>query len=477
MSKNSGILVMKFGGTSVGTPAALEHVLQIVQSARHEWQQVIVVSSAFSGMTDDLIHSARQAAAGNLQPFDDTLRILTNRHQEALSALVPDALQRQAAWQELQTLIESYANLVQAIAVLGEATPRALDAVVGLGERLSVRVIAAALRAKDLPAIALDATSLIVSDEQYQAAVPDMTATSAKTLALLNPLLLRAEIPIITGFIAATPAGIPTTLGRGGSDYSAAILAVALHAQEVWIWTDVDGIMSADPRLAADAHTIAELSYREVSELAYFGAKVLHPKTIQPVVEAGIRLKVLNTFRPEQPGTLITQRMLDPENGAVIKAVTAIRGVRLITVAGRGMLGVPGVAARILGAVATTGATVPLITEASSEQSLCFAVPADVSSAVLAVLNESLAADIERRNIERISASEEVVIVTAVCPQMQHRMGVAGKIFSALGDSEVNVLAIAHGSSDVSISLVVSEQDLQTTIKALHALTWNGVSR
>jgi len=206
---------------------------------------------------------------------------------------------------------------------------------------------------------------------------------------------------------------------------------------------------------------------------------VLHPKTIRPVIEAGIGLRVLNTFNPQHPGTAITNHPNGADgDAAIIKAVTAIRGVQLITVEGRGMLGVPGVAARIFSAVATTGATVPLITEASSEQSLCFAVPTDMSAAVLAVLEETLAREVERRNIDRIWASEEVVIVTVVCPNMRHRLGVAGKVFSALGDSGVNVLAIAHGSSEVSISLVVNYKDLQTTISALHHLTnGQGINR
>jgi len=264
-------------------------------------------------------------------------------------------------------------------------------------------------------------------------------------------------------------------LGRGGSDYSAAIFGVVLDADEVWIWTDVDGVMTADPHLARDARTVAELSYREVSELAYFGAKVLHPKTIRPVIEAGKILRVLNTFNPTNPGTLITTDVNgNSKQTGIIKAVSVVREMQLITVEGRGMLGVPGVAARIFSAVATTGATVPFITEASSEQSLCFAVPADMTPAVLSVLEKSLAHEIEQRNIDRIWASEEVVIVTAVCPQMRYRWGVAGKIFTSLADNEVNVLAIAHGSSEVSISLVVSAGDLEATIQAIHKLTVNG---
>jgi aspartate kinase len=376
---------------------------------------------------------------------------------------------------ELNDLIQNFQHLVQAIVVLGEATPRALDAVAGLGERLAVRVVAAILRSQGIPALAVDATDLIVSDGQHQAAVPLMQPTQKKADMVLQPMFAKEIVPVVTGFIAATLNGVLTTLGRGGSDYSAAILGVVLDADEVWIWTDVDGVMTADPRLARDARTVPELSYREVSELAFFGARVLHPKTIRPVVEAGKILRVLNTFNPSHPGTIITNEMDKKEQlSSIIKAVTAVREVQLITVEGRGMLGVPGVAARIFSAVATTGATVPFITEASSEQSLCFAVPSDMSPDVLAVLEKSLAQEIEQRNIDRIWASEEVVIVTAVCPQMRYRWGVAGKIFTALADSEVNVLAIAHGSSEVSISLVVSACDLETTIQAMHFLTING---
>jgi aspartate kinase len=466
-------LVMKFGGTSVGSLEGLAQVVKIVRQATHDWQQVVVVSSAFSKVTDALLESAWQAAKGNHSPFQKTLEMLRERHHQALQHITPT--DQTQVLEELELLILSFQHLVGAIGVLGEATPRALDAVVGLGERLAVRVIAAILRSQGIPAQAVDATQLIVSDNQFQAAIPLMQPTQENTYQVLQPLFDQKLVPVITGFIAATAEGIPTTLGRGGSDYSAAILGVALDADEVWIWTDVDGVMTADPRLARDARTVPELSYREVSELAYFGARVLHPKTIRPVIEAGKTLKVLNTFNPSHPGTLITADLNgNSKQAGIIKAVTAVRDVQLITVEGRGMLGVPGVAARIFSAVATTGATVPFITEASSEQSLCFAVPVDMTPAVLTILETSLAQEIEQRNIDRIWASEEVVIVTAVCPQMRYRWGVAGKIFTALADSELNVLAIAHGSSEVSISLVVSAADLDTTIQAMHGLTVNG---
>lgn len=471
MSAEQGkTLVMKFGGTSVGSVAAVEQVRKIVAAARKDWPRLVVVASAFSGITNGLLNSARSAARGEMGPFEETRRALRERHAEVIRVLVKDPARSGQVLGEVEELAASFSNLVRAIGALGEATPRALDTVCSLGERASVRVLAAALRDAGLPAVAVDATRLIRTDENFQSAVPDLAETERRTRAELEPLLAQGQIPVVTGFIGATPLGVVTTLGRGGSDYSAALLGAALPADAVWIWTDVDGVMTADPRMVPEARTLPELSYREVSELAYYGAKVLHPKSIRPVIEAGIALRVRNTFNPEHPGTLLTGGD-GKANGTAIKAVTAFRGMKLVTVEGRGMLGVPGVAARIFSAVATTGATVPLITEASSEQSLTFAVPGEMTGEILAVLERELAVEIGRRNIDRVWATEEVVIVTAVCPGMRYRLGVAGRIFSALGEAGVNVLAIAHGSSDVSISLVVTVADTQRTIRALHRLT------
>ena len=463
-------LVMKFGGTSVGSIEAIENVQEIVASARLDWPRQVVVVSAFSGITNGLLNSAQSAARGDMEPFHETVRALHERHESVIEALVDDPVQTAQVRQELEELIANFSNLVQAIGALGEATPRVLDTVSSLGERISARVIAAALWANGLPAQAVDATRLIATDDNFQSAVPDLTVTEAQTRVVLEPMLAEGQIPVVTGFIGATPSGVVTTLGRGGSDYSAALLGAVLPADEVWIWTDVDGVMTADPRIVPEARTLPELSYREVSELAYYGAKVLHPKSIRPVIEAGITLRVRNTFNPEHPGTLLTDGK-GKVNGTTIKAVTAFRGMKLFTVEGRGMLGVPGVAARIFSAVATTGATVPLITEASSEQSLTFAVPCDAADEIQMVLERDLAEEIQRGNIDRVWATEEVTIVTTVCPGMRYRLGVAGRIFSALGDAGVNVLAIAHGSSDVSISMVVTVEDTHRTIQALHRLT------
>jgi aspartate kinase len=281
-------------------------------------------------------------------------------------------------------------------------------------------------------------------------------------------------IPITTGFIASTPEGVTTTLGRGGSDYTAAIIGSVLPADDVWIWTDVDGVMTTDPRIAPDAQTLPEISYGEIAELAYYGAKVLHPKTIRPVVDAGIGLRICNTFNPSHPGTRLIANghaygnAQKPEK--IVKAVTAIRKQRLVTIEGRGMLGVPGVAARAFGAVASTGTSVPLITQASSEQSICFAVPSETAPYVLDALEKTFVHEIEDEDIDRVWSTSDVSIVTVVGAGMSHTIGVAGKVFSQLGNRGVNVLAIAQGSSEVSISLVVDHSDTENAVKALHSL-------
>ncbi len=463
------LLVMKFGGTSVGTTQAMAAAVQICAAARAEWPQLVVVTSALSGVTDLLIASAERAAHGDLGPFYRAQRELNERHHALIEALVGESGAQFAVHQEVDRLLAEFNNLCQAIHILGEASPRALDAVASLGERLSVRVLAAALDSAGLPAQAIDSTQLVITDAHFQNAAPDMAATGRKTHQVLAPILAGGTIPVVTGFLGATPDGLTTTLGRGGSDYSASILAVALHANDIWIWTDVDGVMTADPRLVPEARTIPALSYREVAEMAHFGAKVLHPKSIHPAIQNGIGLRVCNTFNPAHPGTRL---LADRESNGLgsIKAVTAIRGLRLITLSGTGMLGVPGVAGRIFSAAATTGISVPLIIESTSEQAICFPVPKERAEAVIAALRSHLSSEFERGDIEHADPSEEVDIITVVCPGLRGTPGVAGRIFGALGEASINVLGISFGASDVSINLIVSAQDTCQALFHLHRL-------
>jgi len=459
------LLVMKFGGTSVGTPQAMAQAVEIVRQARQDWAGVVVVTSALSGVTNLLLQSAHQATLGNYTAAEAQLRQM---HQAIADQLINDMARRAQARQEVNHLLTEFANLCRAIEIIGEATPRALDAVASLGERMAVRLLSAALESAGVPAQFVDASQIIVTDACYQDAHPDMPATIRKSRLLLEPLLQQGRVPVVTGFIGATPDGVVTTLGRGGSDYSAGILGAALPADDVWIWTDVDGVMSADPRVVPEARTISELTYREIAELAYYGAKVLHPKTVRPVIETGIGLRICNTFNPAHPGTrLVAERSADK---SVAKAVTAIRSQRLVTIEGRGMLGVPGVAARTFAAVAATGTSVPLITQASSEQSICFAVPANAADHVVESVSKAFASELTNRDIDKIWASQEVVIITVVGIGMIHTPGIAGRIFSAIGNAKINVIAIAQGSSEVSISLVVDAKESDHSVRTLHTL-------
>ena len=466
-------LVMKFGGTSVGSKDALMKAAQIVKDARAEYPRVVVITSAMSGVTNLLLDSAALAAQGKVDSLAGTESALKERHFTIADALIKDEALREATKQGIDALILSLVDLCRAIAVLGEASPRALDAVASHGERMSVHLLGGILASAGINSKVIESSEFVVTNAHHQNAHPDFEATTEKTRQLLNPLMEKGIIPVTTGFIGATPEGLITTLGRGGSDYSAAIIGSVLPADEVWIWTDVDGIMTTDPRIVPAAKTLPEITYSEIAELAYYGAKVIHPKTIRPIVDAGIGLRICNTFNPSHPGTrLIANGHSDsqPRNGQVVKAVTAIRSQRLITIEGRGMLGVPGVAARAFGAVASTNTSVPLITQASSEQSICFAVPSESANSVIDALQAVFASEIEDEDIDRVWMTDDVSIITVVGVGMRHTPGVSGQVFTKLGNNNANVLAIAQGSSEVSISLVVAAADTELAVKSLHEL-------
>ena len=458
-------LIMKFGGTSVGSLAAIRQAIEIVRAARAEWPRLAVVISAMSGVTDALIAAAHGAAQGDEAAPAHTALDLRAKHLAVLHALAPGAKDVELI---ISTYLDEFAALCHAIGVLGEASPRALDAISSLGERMSAPLVAAALTHAGLPAQAVDAAEVILTDAAHQSASPDMEATEASARAVIEPLLTQGVVPVITGFIGATRAGVVTTLGRGGSDFSAAIFGVALGADEVWIWTDVDGVMTADPRVAPGARTLPELTFREISELAFYGAKVLHPKAIRPVVERGMALWVKNTFNSAHPGTRIVS-----DNGLArgdVKAVTAFKGQCIITLEGRGMIGIPGIAARTFGAVARTGTSVAMISQASSEQSICFVVPCKAAEAVVRALEEEFRLELARRDIDSITTTDECAVVTVVGAGMRHTPGIAGRVFSALGHAGVNVVAIAQGSSECSISLVVEAAEADEAVRAVHGL-------
>lgn len=460
-------IVMKVGGTSVGSVDALRRVVEIVRDTIRQHQVVLVISAMNAPdlrTTDMLIGAARASLAGDTQDAAALVGRLLQRHLETASELALPA-ERIQIEDFLRSTFDRIIDLSQAISVLGELTPRALDLISGQGERCNARLIAAALRSGSIASEAIDATELIVTNDRYGDAAPIMDETGRRSRERLLPLLESGCVPVVTGFIGATRSGVPTTLGRGGSDYSAAILGDALDADEVWFWKEVDGVLSADPRIVPGAHALPALSYTEMAELAYYGANVLHPKTVYPLVKRNTPIRILNSFNPSHPGTLITAE----GSPSMAKAVTAIKDVSLITVGGPGMLGLRGVAARIFKAVARAGTNVLLITQASSEQSISMAVLHREAEAALRELRNELEGDFSEYDVEHIDVMEPVVIVAVVGSGMKGMPGIAGRLFGALGAAGINVIAIAQGSTEHNISLVVADKDGDTATRIIHA--------
>jgi len=463
MSDN--LQVMKFGGTSMGDAECIRRAAEIVAAAAHEGSVVAVVS-AMGGVTNRLIKAAQTSAQGDQQTAATVTGELRAQHSAAISALVADSSRRAQLTAVMESILQEVANLCRGTALLRELTPRTLDAISSAGERLSARLLAASLCELGALSAAVDATELIVTSNEHGQAAPLIDETRERAGKRLMPLLTGGQVPVVTGFIGATAEGILTTLGRGGSDYSATILGAALGAGEIIIWTDVDGVLSADPRLVPEARLLREISYAEAAELAYFGAKVLHPKTLRPVAEAGIPVWIRNSFAPEKLGTKITRTGRPAESG--VKAITSISNVSLITLGGAGIVGVIGVAAKTFAAVAAVRANVLLISQASSGNDICFIVESPDAEPVVKALRQAFAADLAHHQVEHITVDPDIAIVAVVGERMRGTPGIAGRVFSALGQKGVNVIAVAQGSSEYNVSFVVAAPAMQTAVKAIH---------
>ena len=457
--------VMKFGGTSVGDAACIARTAQIIATAARKNQCVVVVS-AMSGVTNRLIDAAKKSATGDSNEGANLVSVLRGQHAGALEILINEASARDRVMQKLDAVLSEAKRLCDGTALLRELTARTLDEVSSLGERLSAPIVAEAVRSLGLRSEAIEATELIVTDSYHGGAEPRMELTRQRAQARLRPLLAQGIVPVATGFIGATEDGKLTTLGRGGSDYSATILGAALDATEVVIWTDVDGVLTADPRLVPDARTIPEISYREAAELAYFGAKVLHPKTLNPVMEAGITVWIRNSFAPDKLGTKITPA--GRSIGGGVKALTAIRDVALIAVGGPGIVGVPDVVGRTFSTTAELRANVLLISQSSSQNDICFIVSAGDAARTVDALRKEFAHDLAHHKVEHVTVVNNIAIVAVVGENMRGTPGVAGRTFAAMGRENVNLIAIAQGSSESNISFVVDDQAVIKALIATH---------
>ncbi len=461
--------MMKFGGTSVGDASAIKKVVEIIRSAARE-SHVVVVVSAMSGVTNKLVAASNQAEAGDYQPVAATFAELRRQHDAAADALIHSATERSRIRQKVEEIVQEGDRLCQGTMLLGELTPRTRDAISSLGERLSAPLVAAALAECGVTSQAIEATELVVTDSCHGSADPLMDLTRERCQSRLHPLLDQGIVPVVTGFIGATTDGVLTTLGRGGSDYSATILGAALNADEVIIWTDVDGLQTADPRLVTGGRTIPEISYREAAELAYFGAKVLHPKTLRAVMQCGIPLWIRNTFASELPGTKITPA--GPSSADGVKALTAISDVAMITVGGPGLAGVQDVLGRTFRTAAAVRADVLLISQASSQNDLCLVIASALGKSMVEALRHEFAHDLAHEttyeSTKHIALDLGVAMVTVVGQKMRSVPGVVGRTFGALGRENVDIIAIAQGATDCTISFVVAKRDVKAALASIH---------
>jgi bifunctional aspartokinase / homoserine dehydrogenase 1 len=457
--------VMKFGGTSVGDASCIARVAEIVAQASRVGPLIVVVS-AMSGVTNRLIEAATCSETGDRERAAELLEALREQHLEALQILIQNPESRNLIALGIEELLCEAHRLCEGTALIHELTVRTLDSVSSLGERLSAPLVAGALSECGVRSEAVEATLLIVTDSYHGAAEPLMEPTQIRCEARLRPLLQQGVVPVVTGFIGATAEGVLTTLGRGGSDYSATILGGALSADEVIIWTDVNGVLTADPRLVPGARTIPEISYREAAELAHFGAKVLHPKTLRAVTQSGIPVWIRNTFEPGHPGTKITPQ--GRSSSAGVKALTAIRDVSLIAVGGPGIVGLPDVVGRTFSTTSNVRANVLLISQSSSQNDICFIVFSSDAKRTVDALRQQFAQDLMHQKVEHITLDPNIAIVAVVGENMRGTVGMAGRTFSVLGRENINIIAIAQGSSETNISFVVSSQDMKKALLAVH---------
>jgi aspartate kinase len=461
----NGLLVMKFGGTSVGSAERMRASARLaVEESRK--RPVAVVVSAMSKITDLLLGAMRHAEGGDRAGMEAALQTLRDRHEQACRELLPPERQPEVL-KKLFAIVDEFERIVNGMELLNERPPRSVDEGVAAGERLSAILVAEHLNAEGIPAEAVNAWDVVVTDALFGNASPLMEQTRAKAGITLRPMLERGVMPIVTGFNGATADGRPTTLGRGGSDFSASILASALDASELWIWTDVDGIMSADPRLVHDAEVMDEITYAEAAELAYNGAKVLHPRTLAPLVDKQIPVWSKNSFAPEKPGTKIVPKT---NHAGGVRAVASMTHVALVSLepSSPELNGVQ-VMARALDAIARANVEVLVVSSSSYRQSFCFLVRSAELDGAVQALESALTLELAHGYLHPIEVDDSVGLLAAVGEGMEGKPGLAGRIFTAISRVHVNIIAIAQGSSELTIAVVVRRDGLENAVRAVHA--------
>jgi bifunctional aspartokinase / homoserine dehydrogenase 1 len=460
-----GTLVMKFGGLSVGTTTALTQVLSIILHEHEKWDKLLIVVSALEGVTDNLIEATRQAQISNQRGYRRIVATLRTRHLALIEQLPLGATERQTIQADVDRLLFDMLDQLQSLAAepSDELQQKTVDRMIGVGERLSARIVAAIIRQNNIRSVAIDTPGMIITDSNYGNALPDIAQSCDKIVADLLPLLDREIVPVITGYIGSTPEGEITTLGRGGSDYTASVVAICARADEVWVWTDVDGMMTTDPRDVDNAQAIRVMSYAEVGEMAYFGARVLHPRMVGPLQQAKIPLRIKNVFKPQQPGTLIFDTK-PPKHPPPPKAVTMIQGVGLFADYSGPLSEIAAQVNAVLVDVSGNDVEVMFTSQSSTRTFIGFIVPTSSGPGA------------SRNAVDRLRAAlvddptgwqvGPVSIVTVIGHQINQMPGMMAQVLQQLG--RVKLLDLSPGPSDCSLSIILQPEDSYAAQVQIH---------
>jgi aspartokinase/homoserine dehydrogenase 1 len=453
--------VLKFGGSSVATPERIQSIVEILKDYYSKGEKFTVVFSAFGGVTDSLIEMSQLAAAGN-EAYYEKVEAFSKRHFDAVQTLLREEYLKQVM-PELEKNHEVLKNLLYGVFLVREASKRTMDYVLSFGERNCAFIIANVLSQAGINARYLDARKVIKTDKTFGSAIVDLNVTYEKIKHYYDQ---NPAVHVVTGFIASAKGGLTTTLGRGGSDYTASLIAAGLSASSVEIWTDVNGVLTADPRKVKKAFTIPSMTYAEAMEMSHFGAKVIYPPTLQPALNKSIPLYIKNTFNPSFKGTLISSTA-DP-NGRAVKGISSISNIALLTLQGSGLFGVPGIAGRLFGSLARASINIILITQGSSEHSISFAIQPQYAESAKAIVEAEFEYEMQMKVVDPVKIETDLSVVAVIGENMRYRPGIAGRLFNGLGKNGINTVAIAQGSSELNISVVINRSDEAKTLNALH---------
>ncbi|HEY8109478.1 MAG: aspartate kinase [Nitrososphaerales archaeon] len=456
-------LVVKFGGTSISTAKNIKSVAKFIHSLSKK-NQVAVVCSAVNDVTDQLLDISELIQKGDKDSANSLMLKIIKEHKQLAKDSVSNQKIRKKLFEKLDSNLSELEGLLHGMILLGEVTPRSLDYLISFGERLSIEIVSHALSDLKEKSVTLTGKDVgIVTDSNFGSSKPLMDTTRLRVSKTLDPLLGKKVVPVIGGFAGADQHGHITTFGRGGSDYTATIIASCIKADEVWLMSDVDGLMSADPKLVKNAKVIPEVSYVEAMEMALFGAKQIHPRSFEPLLSKKIPMRIRNTFNVENPGTLVTATP-DETTNRTVKCVSAIRHNGLIDVRGGSMVGAPGTAATIFSLLAKAGVNIMMISQSPSESSISIVVKKNDLDRAVNTLEMNLLGKV----IKKIDVTVDVAIIALIGSGMRGMVGVASKVFGAAARNKVNVIMIAQGSSELNLAFVVKDNDCESVVKALH---------